>query len=64
MKCKICSKILVGRSDKLFCSLRCKNYYHTNLRKATKIAVKRDRYHFASKLEYIIRTHGQKEGAN
>lgn len=40
MKCKICSKILVGRSDKLFCSVRCKNYYHTNLRKVTKIAVK------------------------
>jgi len=35
MKCKICSKQLVGRKDKLFCSIRCKNYYHTNLRRVT-----------------------------
>jgi len=39
-KCKICSKILVGRSDKKFCSVRCKNYYHINLRKATSLVVK------------------------
>lgn len=31
--CKICSKKIKGRSDKLFCSVKCKNYYHTNLRK-------------------------------
>jgi hypothetical protein len=40
MKCKICNKLVKGRSDKEFCSLRCKNYYHFNLRKATNIAVK------------------------
>ena len=40
MKCKICSKELVGRKDKLFCSVKCKNYYHVNLRKATATAVK------------------------
>ncbi|EDM44813.1 hypothetical protein SCB49_14615 [unidentified eubacterium SCB49] len=34
-KCKICSKIVKGRSDKKFCSSRCKNYYHVNLRKVT-----------------------------
>lgn len=34
-KCKICKKPLVGRSDKLFCSLGCKNYYHQKLRSAT-----------------------------
>ena len=39
-KCKICSKEINGRSDKKFCSTRCKNYYHINLRKATAIAVK------------------------
>ena len=39
-KCKICSKILVGRNDKLFCSVKCKNYYHVNLRKATEREVK------------------------
>ncbi|MGV6828213.1 MAG: hypothetical protein ACWA45_02300, partial [Flavobacteriales bacterium] len=34
-KCKICSKLVKGRSDKIFCSVRCKNYYHLNLRKET-----------------------------
>ncbi len=37
-KCKICSTKIVGRKDKLFCSIRCKNYYHVNLRRVTKIA--------------------------
>ena len=35
MKCKICSKLIIGRKDKLFCSIRYKNYYHTNLRRVT-----------------------------
>lgn len=39
-KCKICSTEFFGRSDKKFCSLRCKNYYHVNLRKVTDKAVK------------------------
>ena len=39
-KCKICNTEIVGRSDKLFCSVKCKNYYHTNLRRVTSIAVK------------------------
>lgn len=34
-KCKICNKNIVGRKDKIFCSLRCKNYYHVNLRRET-----------------------------
>ncbi len=34
-KCKICSNTVLGRSDKLFCSIKCKNYYHTNLRRVT-----------------------------
>lgn len=38
-KCKICSKFIIGRKDKIFCSLKCKNYYHVNLRKVTNIAV-------------------------
>jgi hypothetical protein len=43
-KCKICSKLLHGRNDKIFCSIRCKNYYHVNLRKATqKATLKIDR---------------------
>jgi len=40
MTCKICSTIIVGRKDKIFCSVKCKNYYHVNLRKVTAIAVK------------------------
>jgi hypothetical protein len=39
-KCKICSSLITGRSDKKFCSTRCKNYYHVNLRKVTAAAVK------------------------
>lgn len=39
IKCKICKKPIVGRSDKKFCSLECKNYYHTNLRRVTNTAV-------------------------
>ncbi len=39
-KCKVCNKEIVGRSDKIFCSVRCKNYYHTNLRRVTNIVVK------------------------
>lgn len=39
INCKICSKTLVGRSDKKFCSIKCKNYYHVNLRKVTDKAV-------------------------
>ena len=42
--CKICSNKLRGRKDKLFCSVRCKNYYHVNLRRVTRItAVQIDR---------------------
>lgn len=37
-KCRICSATFVGRSDKKFCSQRCKNYYHVNLQKVTKEA--------------------------
>lgn len=37
-KCKICAKILHGRSDKIFCSVDCKNEYHKHLRYATKRA--------------------------
>lgn len=38
-KCKICSKIIQGRSDKKFCSVKCKNYYHINLRRVSSVAV-------------------------
>jgi len=38
-KCKICSNPVIGRADKKFCSTRCKNYYHLNLRRVTNIEV-------------------------
>ena len=34
-KCKICKKAIIGRSDKLFCSIACKSYYHQKLREVT-----------------------------
>jgi len=34
--CKICKKQFSGRSDKLFCSPKCKSYYHFKLRSITK----------------------------
>jgi len=36
-KCKICKKELKGRSDKIFCSSSCKNYYHKSLRRVTNV---------------------------
>ncbi|MFT5886091.1 MAG: hypothetical protein ACI9IP_002555 [Arcticibacterium sp.] len=35
-KCKICKSILKGRKGKLFCSVSCKNFYHTRLREVTR----------------------------
>ena len=40
MQCKICKKPIKGRTDKIFCSVECKNYYHTNLRRVTKTTAK------------------------
>jgi len=36
--CKICKKEFVGRSDKIFCSIGCKNEYNVRLRKASQNA--------------------------
>lgn len=36
--CKICKKELKGRSDKIFCSIGCKNEYHRRLRQTAKKA--------------------------
>ena len=33
--CKMCQEKIVGRSDKLFCSVNCKSEYHLKLRRAT-----------------------------
>lgn len=37
-RCKICKKPLKGRSDKIFCSLACKNQYNVKLAQVTRIA--------------------------
>jgi len=39
-KCKMCKKIFVGRSDKIFCSVKCKSTYHQKLRQVTAIEVR------------------------
>ena len=36
-KCKMCNKIIRGRSDKIFCSVKCKSEYHQKLKKVTEI---------------------------
>lgn len=36
MKCKVCDIEIIGRKDKIFCSIQCKNDYHLTLRKVTK----------------------------
>lgn len=38
--CKICKNKIVGRKDKIFCSITCKNTYHVKLRRVTKKEVK------------------------
>lgn len=35
MQCKMCKTPMKGRSDKQFCSVDCKNDYHTKLRQVT-----------------------------
>ena len=37
--CRLCKAPLQGRSDKIFCTLACKNEYHLRLRRATARAV-------------------------
>ena len=50
-KCKICKKPFQGRSNKIFCSVVCKNFYHKNLRYASyKAAIRIN--------EYLKRNHG------
>jgi len=42
-KCRICKQPIIGRTDKLYCNINCKNYYHIQLRKASaKVVAKWD----------------------
>lgn len=38
--CIICEKALFGRSDKVFCDIKCKNKYHADLGKSQKTIAK------------------------
>lgn len=38
MRCRMCKSPMMGRSDKKFCSLECKNHYHIKLRQVTRKA--------------------------
>ena len=40
-KCIICKKEFTGRTDKIFCSLPCKNEYNVKLRRTTTKATKK-----------------------
>lgn len=49
--CRVCKTPFHGRSNKVFCSIVCKNYYHKNLRYASlKSAIRIN--------EYLKRNHG------
>ena len=39
-QCVICNRRLIGRSDKVFCDIRCKNYYHAEIRKSARTVVR------------------------
>jgi hypothetical protein len=34
-KCRLCQETLAGRRDKLFCSVKCKSFYHEQLSRVT-----------------------------
>lgn len=60
-KCKICKKPITGRIDKLFCSVKCKNFYHINLRHVTrKTAFGIDR-HLHRNRSILLEIMGKKE---
>lgn len=40
-KCILCNKEFTGRTDKIFCSIACKNDYNVRLRRATTLATKK-----------------------
>lgn len=39
-RCRLCKGLFSGRSDKLFCTIACKNEYHVRLRRATAYTVR------------------------
>lgn len=50
-RCLVCTAEVVGRIGKVFCSIKCKNFYHKSLRyKSVKAAIRIN--------EYLKRNHG------
>ena len=39
--CKLCKKPFAGRSDKIFCGVKCKSIYHQKLKQVTRCAAAR-----------------------
>jgi len=40
MKCKVCKQPVLGRADKIFCTIDCKNQYHKSMRTRTRKVAK------------------------
>lgn len=40
-KCKMCPNEFYGRSDKIFCCIRCKSSYHDKLSKVNKVSTEK-----------------------
>ena len=51
--CIICERKLIGRSDKVFCDIQCKNKYHAEIRK-TKNRLAKDTFAILSSNWYIL----------
>ena len=51
--CIICERKLIGRSDKVFCDISCKNKYHAEIRK-TKNRLAKDTFDILSSNWYIL----------
>lgn len=60
--CVICKRPLVGRSDKVFCDIKCKNYYHSEARKSQRTAYRQTNAILAK--NYIILAGLMSEGYN
>lgn len=51
--CIICERKLIGRSDKVFCDIKCKNKYHAEIRK-TKNLLAKDTFEILCSNWYIL----------
>lgn len=56
----MCEKNLVGRSDKVFCAIQCKNNYHQLLRKQTQTAAQCNTKILAKNYQILLQLIGKK----